>query len=160
MKNFVKDFDLVCQTKFAIGLIGSMFFFGEAAGSLFYTLFSVKFQSTRVKHLQLKNFILTFVLFLLTFFIRDLMNLYQMLFIIGLLQAIGIVQGFAYNMEMMPHSYRNLVSTSISCSDKLLFLGTTLFLKFYPTHWVYIMVLGIICSIISCLMSARLLDSP
>ena len=42
-KNFVKDFNLVCENKFQIGLIGSMFFFGEAVASLFYTTFSVNY---------------------------------------------------------------------------------------------------------------------
>jgi hypothetical protein len=43
LKNFIEDFNLVCETKFSIGLIGSTYFFGEAVGSFLYTAFSVKY---------------------------------------------------------------------------------------------------------------------
>jgi hypothetical protein len=34
------DFDIVCESKFHIGLIGSMYFFGEAVGSFIYMVFA------------------------------------------------------------------------------------------------------------------------
>lgn len=42
MKNLITDFGLVCANKFQIGLIGSMYFFGESLGSFVYTFFIVK----------------------------------------------------------------------------------------------------------------------
>jgi hypothetical protein len=83
MKNFVEDFNLICENKFSIGLIGSMYFFGEAMGSLLYMIFSVKYQETRVSHVKFKNFGALFILTVLTFFARDLLSLYQLMFCAG-----------------------------------------------------------------------------
>ena len=84
MHNLITDFDLVCESKFHIGLIGSMYFFGEAVGSLVYTAFATYLSSTRVRHIITKNIVLMCVLYALTLWLRNLFSLYVCIFIVGL----------------------------------------------------------------------------
>ena len=88
------------------------------------------------------------------------MGLYQCIFVVGFMHSIGIIQGYAYNMELMPLKYRNAVSTSIGIFDKCILLLTTLFLKYNATHWTYITMPGLICASLATIMSAMLVDSP
>lgn len=91
MKNFITDFDLVCENKFNIGLIGSMYFFGEAFGSLIYILFATSLHSSRVNHVILKNTLIAITLTSIACFLRSLVSLYVSIFIIGFAQAISLI---------------------------------------------------------------------
>lgn len=88
VKNLITDFGITCQSKFGIGLLGSMYFLGEAMGSLFYTTVGTYIQKTRIKHLMFKNVVLMLILNLLVLLMRSLQLLYFSIFIIGVCQSI------------------------------------------------------------------------
>lgn len=77
---------------------------------------------------------------LLTSVIRNLYLLYVVIFIIGLCQSIGLIQGYAYNIEAMPFNRRNLIITFTCFYECCLVLTTTLYFRFNPGDWLYVMI--------------------
>ena len=102
MKNIITDFGMICDSKFGIGLLGSMYFIGEAFGSLIYIIFSKNLKETRIRHLHTRNFTMMLILGTLITLVRSPTLLYLSIFLVGLCQSVSIVQGFAYAMEIMP----------------------------------------------------------
>ena len=157
-------YKMECESKFEVGMLGSVYFLGEAIGCIVYTVMessAFKVQS-RLKHLQLKNFIITISLFLVTFVIRNPNTLYGMIFLIGLAKSMCIIQGFPYFIESMPFAYRNLVGTSLHIVDRFLLFFSTFFLKetqmtniFFP-----ILITGFIFAGVGFILSLFLIDSP
>mmetsp|Transcript_31670 Transcript_31670/g.30964 ORF Transcript_31670/g.30964 Transcript_31670/m.30964 type:complete len:156 (+) Transcript_31670:201-668(+) len=84
MRNLITDFNLLCSSKFEVGLIGSMYFFGESFGSFIYTFFIVKRQQTRINHIITKGFGLTLSMASLLFLVSHKMLLFVCMFVIGL----------------------------------------------------------------------------
>ena len=160
MKNLITDFAITCESKFGIGLIGSMYFLGEAIGSMLYVAFSKRLGETRIKHILVKNALLVLILGTLVLCFRSLMLLYVSMFCVGLCQSIAIIQGYAYNMEMMPIERRNLISICTGMLDKVLLTITTLILKYYGSNWIQIMIPGLMCSLLASGLSFIALDSP
>lgn len=91
MKNLVTDFDMVCETKFSIGMIGTIVFLGEAIGSLFYAFFSMRSLTSRANHIIVKNTIVTGSLVFLVILARDTFSLYCILFILGISKSVCMV---------------------------------------------------------------------
>lgn len=160
LKNIITDFGMICESKFGIGLIGSMYFIGEAVGSLAYIIFSNQLKQTRIRHLYVRNFVLMIVLGMLIVLVRSPNLLYLSIFSLGLCQSISIVQGFAYTMELMPFEKRNLISMLLHLIDKVLLTITTIALKYYGSDWIMIMIPGLFCSVLASLMSIFAIDSP
>ena len=97
--NIVSDFGMECENKFSIGLIGSMYFFGEAFGSLAYIVFAKEFKSNRINHIRLKNILSMIILWSLVAVFRSVLMLYLCLFIVGIVNSIGVIQGYAFILE-------------------------------------------------------------
>jgi hypothetical protein len=160
MKNIVTDFGINCESKFGIGLIGSMYFAGEALGSMVYIIFATQLRGSRIKHVILKNFLMMITLICLVLFFRQLFLLYIGIFTIGLCCSISIIQAFAFNLEMMPLEHRNLVNTVTSMLDKVLLAITTLILKYYGSNWIDIMIPGLVSSFVATILVLFAIDSP
>lgn len=91
MKNLVTDFDMVCDDKFKIGMIGTVVFLGEASGSFFYAFFSMKNLTSRANHIVLKNTIVMLALAFLVLIARNTYCLYGILFILGISKSVCMV---------------------------------------------------------------------
>lgn len=90
-KNIITDFGINCESKFGIGLIGSMYYVGEAVGSLVYIVFNDSLPNTRKSHIVFKNILMMIVLVTLITMIRSLLLLYLVVFLIGLCQSVSII---------------------------------------------------------------------
>jgi hypothetical protein len=135
VRNLITDFDLVCANKFAIGLIGSMYFLGESFGSLLYTFFITSNQRTRLKHVIFKNVALTCSMNCLVFLFRDIYFLYGCVFTIGFCKAIAMIQGFPFLTEALPLNWRNLIGVFLGIIDKMLLLVCTFYFKNEGQDW-------------------------
>ena len=158
--NIITDFGINCEGKVGIGLIGSMYYVGEATASVCYLL-SVKCMSqSRYPHIIFRNMAMMLVMFLLILEIRSLILLYWAVFLIGFCQAISIIQGFPYLMESLPMSKRNITATFTGMIDKVLLVISTLLLKYYVSNWVIIMLPALFTSLIAATLTFFLIDSP
>jgi len=135
LKNLITDFGINCGSKFEIGLIGSMYFLGEAMASLVYIVFAKHLQSSRIRHIWVKNFTMMIVLIVLVKVARSLPLLYLCVFIIGICQSVSIIQGYTHLMESMPFGCRNLVSSITQIVEKSVLVITTLLLKYHESNW-------------------------
>lgn len=109
---------------------------------------------------MVKNTVLMIVLYALVLYIRNLYSLYLCIFIVGVTQSIALIQGFAYTVEVMPLEYRNIIGTCTGLVDKILLIMSTLYLKYIGSNWITIMIPGLIASVLACIMSFFLIDSP
>ena len=163
LRNLITDLGITCTSKLEIGLIGSMYFLGEAFMSFGYMLYvrRVTGMMSRLKHLQVRNLIMAVVLTILVSWVRSLPLLYLCVFLIGAGQAVQIIQGYTYLIESMPFKHRNIVSTIVAMIDKVILVSTTLALKYQDdSNWVTIMVPGLFFAFFATLHSLFLLDSP
>lgn len=76
-----------------------MYFFGEAASSMAYIIFAPDLKTTRIEHIRLKNLVSAIVLWGMVLIFRSYAMLYISMFMIGVVNGIGVVQGYAFIME-------------------------------------------------------------
>lgn len=127
LHNLVVDFDLLCESKWAVGLLGSCFYIGEFFASLLVSFFSF---NSRIKVLKNRNIMLLMALSYLLICERNKTHVYIASFFLGAALAVMMIVGYSYVIEMTPLHHRNSVGTTILSIDKAVLLISIIYLKF------------------------------
>ena len=96
--------DLYCIGKFKTGLIGSSFFFGTFVGSFILPRASDIYGR---KPLNLIGLAIFFIVVTLSYFVKDLLALYFILFLGGISETGRYYVAYVYAVEMMPRKHQN-----------------------------------------------------
>jgi len=157
LENLVVDFDLLCESKWSVGLLGSCLYVGEFAASLALSLLSF---NSRIKLLRQRNYLLLGTLVYLLFCSRTQVHAYMASFVLGLCLALFIVHGYSYMIELTPFAQRNSVGTAILAIDKLVLIFSIVFLKYFNNQWRPLVGMGLVFAFISLILGWYLPDSP
>jgi hypothetical protein len=99
LKNWMSDLNLRCVDKWFIGMFGTNFFVGQVTGAIMLSsygdtigrIFLIKFSQA-----------VTLVSYIVIVFVtRDLMVIYMLLFLIGLLSSWRLSLGYIYGQEII-----------------------------------------------------------
>ena len=144
--NWVGKFDLLCEEKFKVGLIGSMFFAGVITGTLFIPALADAFGR---KLIVIIAFILALIGQLGLILTNNLYEAYVYQFLIGSSFAGRIIVALNYALEFNIKRWHEIIITWLLISEACGTIVITIWYQFIDRGWFLLqlicLIVGILC---------------
>ena len=111
----MQDLNLRCAEKWEIGLFGSIFFIGNVIGSIFLSEYGDSIG--RIVLMKVSQAITLVCYFNIVFFARNIVIIYFLIFIIGLLSGWRLYLGYIYGSEIVKESSLNMAGSIFNLFD-------------------------------------------
>jgi hypothetical protein len=97
---------------------------------------------------------------MITYFVRNLLVIYVLLFIIGLLSCWRLSLSYIYGQEIVATSIQNLTGSFFNLYDATVMIQSSLYFMYISTNWVQLHTFFILCVAYSFLVFCYLPESP
>ena len=133
--NWVEQYDLLCEPKWRIGLLGSVYFAGILTTILIVPILTDK--CGRKYNAVINNFLLIIVVIGIIL-ASDITTLYVLLFLAGATFGGRLIAGLNWLVEYMPTRYKETVMFIKMLSGSFTIILLTVFFQFGTKHYVII----------------------
>ena len=115
LHNWIEDLELRCVDNWKIGMFGSIFFVGHVLGSIFLAGYGDTYG--RIYLMRASQGISLVSYIIITYFTRNLLVIYFLLFVIGLLSCWRLSLSYIYGQEIVSSSIQNLTGSFFNLYD-------------------------------------------
>lgn len=147
LDNWVMQLDLVCESKFKIGMIGSSFFIGWTLTTILLPAMADKYGRKWIFRLSTLTTGIAMVFLLIS---TELYLTVLMMFICGLATPGRISVGFVYGTEFFPKSLRSVYGTCFLVIDTCTLPLTALYFGWVDVDYRPLLIFGTSFSFFSC----------
>lgn len=158
LHNWIEDLNLRCGQLWQIGLFGSIFFVGHVIGT---TLLS-EYGDTigRIPMIRLGQGITLACYLAIVFFTRNILVIYMLIFIIGMLSCCRCNLAFIYGQEILAESRQNIGGCFFNLFDATVMIFSSFFIVYVSTNWVHLHSLFLVVIAFSLSVFCALPESP
>ena len=158
LQNWVEDMDLRCKSSEAIGMIGSVFFIGQAMGSAVLSQYADTVG--RISMMRLSQTISVKIYFAIIFLVRDTMVIYVLLFIFGFISCLRMNAAYIYGVEILKSNQQALYGAIVHVFDSNVMIMSSLFYLYCSNDWVHLHCIFATMATVALTMSFFYPDSP
>ena len=115
LHNWIEDLNLRCVENWKIGMFGSIFFMGHVMGSVFLAGYGDTYG--RIYLMRVGQGVSLVAYIWIVYFSRNLLVIYTLLFVVGLLSCWRLSLSYIYGQEIVASNIQNLTGSFFNLYD-------------------------------------------
>ena len=159
LHNLIEQFDVFCEPKWKIGMLGFSFLMGIVFGCLTVARLGDVYGRKPIYKLGLWMH-LGFSVLLCMLQTKNFYVIYGLLVIFGMSVTARYYVGYSFNIEMQPKSHQPLVSTIQFLSESIVYCIICIYFMYVNKNWVFLQVPNITLTIMGLMFLYSMPESP